>query len=1296
MLPDPIPALRTVGRRLIALASLALAPLAALFAQPTPPPLTIADILEQEGDLAVPSNRARAVERVRVFEEQRRASAVARARARGLPIRIESPDGTVREIADFKNERPVYLTTHNTNAAISTGASVLRLSPYNLDGSGLTVGVWDGGAVRATHQEFATGTRVVVRDGSAAIDHATHVAGTIAAAGVVSSARGMATAALIDSYDWNSDKTEMTARAASAPGQSDKLYLSNHSYGFVSGWLFVNGGSPHRVWEWYGDGTGATAVDTDFGRYNTQARDSDSLAFNAPYFLMFRSAGNDRNDNPSAGQAVALSPGSSTVVAYDPALHPAGDGLYRGGFETISFDALAKNVITIGSVTDAVLNGQRDPSRANMSSFSSWGPTDDGRIKPDLVANGDGIYSTLAGSNTAYGTMSGTSMSSPNAAGTAALLVQEYARLFNGGAMRSATLKGLLIHTADDLGHPGPDYRFGWGLINAKAAADLLRDHAANPLKIRLTEDLISTSRSTVTHEFVWDGVTPIHATLSWTDPAGAATTTSDLRTPRLVNNLDLRIVAPNGAEFRPFVMPFVGTWTQASMDLPATTGKNNTDNVEQVRIPAPPASGVYRAIVSFEGTLANNQQHYSLLITGSANEEPPPPPLSVSSVSPASGLPGPVTLDLSGTGFKTGAAVRLLRSGQPDRIASSTSLVGETLRAQLDLSGAAAGLWDLRVTNPDGETFTLAAAFNVIGALWSETFDGTVSGWTSTTETGSNSWSLSTTQSHTPTRAYFAAGPATKSTASLVSPAFSVPAGATNLQFRFWHRYNLQSGQDGGRLEFSVGGGAWFVVGTSGSGTSFASNGYNTTISSTGQPASRSDFSGSQAWSGNSGGFIETIVNLTDTAKFAGKTLRARWRLATNGSTASPEGWYVDTISLVGGGDLSNAAPTITTAADTSSTETLTVDEIVYEIVRGREIGVSVSATDDGGVSNLTYTWSASSAGRPPVFFSPNGTNAARLSTAYFESSGDYLFTVTVRDAQGLAATSSVNVRVLATADAIGVSPAAASVVFGGTRSFTATMLDQFGAPMASQPSSFAWSASGGGTISSAGLFTSTAAGGPYVITAAASGLSGIATITVNKAPASVTLGNLEQLYSGSPRPVSVTTSPSGLAVIVTYNGAATAPTEPGAYAVEAMISDPNHLGGTSGTLVIEKGVEAWAEATGLSGAAADPLADPDGDGVPNLLEYALGGDPLVPRSAVLPEAELVDGRLAFTFNRIADPGLIYTVEVSDDLVTWQLLDVPGNPSTGEANVAGPVTVVDPGDRGAAPRRFLRLRVGY
>lgn len=1256
------------------------------------------EVLGQPGaDLTDPAFRARAAGRIRVFEENRRQNARARASLMGLPLRVERPNGRIEEIADFDLEgRPLYLATQNANAAISTGANLLRVSPYSLSGSGVVVGVWDGGAVRSSHQEF--GSRVTVRDGAASIDHATHVGGTIAATGVVASARGMANAATIDSYDWNSDNAEMIAVGASAPGQAGKIYLSNHSYGYISGWNYVNGGSPARVWEWNGNGTTNTGFDQDFGRYNTYARDMDSLAYGASYYLIFRSAGNDRTDNPSSGQAVALSPGSTTVVSYDPAGHPAGDGNYRGGFETIGFNALAKNVITVGSVTDAVTSGSRNPSAVATSSFSSWGPTDDGRIKPDVVANGEALYSSLNGSNTSYGTYSGTSMATPNAAGSAALLIQQYSGLFPGQAMRSSTLKALLIHTADDLGNTGPDYKFGWGLINVKAAADLLADHQAAPDKLRLNENQLTTSTTSRAVSFVWDGVSPITATLCWNDPAGAATTTSDSRTPRLVNNLNLKLIAPGGAEYQPYVMPFVGTWTQASMDLPATTGVNATDNVEQVRIAAPPAAGTYQAVVSFSGTLTNSSQHYSLILSGSSAEPPPPPPLVLSGVSPASGLSsGPATLTLGGTGLRADTMVKLTRSGEPDITATNVQLAGETLTCQVNLTGAGAGAWSVTATNPEPNpgSSTLADAFTVIGAIWAENFDGTVSGWTSDATTGTNSWSLVSSAYHSASNSYFCPGPSTKTTTNLISPSVFIPAGATNLQLKFWHKYTLQNLRDGGRLEFSVDDGAWFDVLASGSGTSFASNGYNTTLNTKTKPTAAGDFAGQAAWSGNSSTFIETIVNFTDTAKFAGNNLRMRWRLATDAGTASA-GWHVDSISLIGGGDLSNQAPAITTGPDTASSETQTEgDGTVFEIVRAATVGLSVAATDDAGEENLTYAWSVASGPAVPVAFSVNGHNSAKNTEAEFGAPGDYQIRVTVTDAFGLSSTGTVHVRVLQSASGLLVEPVNTSVVVGSERAFGATLIDQFSDPMNPQPASFDWSVSGGGSISPEGLFTATTAGGPYVVIAASGSFSNTAAVTVTPAPATVTLSNLAQTYDGAPKPVTATTDPPGLTISITYDGSPDAPVDAGSYAVSAVITDPNYQGSASGTLVIEAADdfaswqdEEFTEIERNAGLSV-PGADPDADGLANLAEYALGADPHVFTPA--PAAVKDENGLTLTFTRPAGlPDVTYHAESSDGLGSWTPVPLEVISTAGETET---VQARDPLTSGDSAKRFMRLR---
>jgi Subtilase family/MBG domain len=1330
-------------------------PLQALALEPVADPL--ASPLDEPGlDLSDQVQRERVVARLREIENTRSEIARSKALALGLPLRRELTGGRIQEIYDFDQLRPRYRITHNANAAISTGANLLRSSPYSLNGSGVTIGMWDGGSGRSTHQEF--GSRLVVMDGSVSIDHATHVAGTMIASGVSTTARGMAGSAILHSYDWNSDTSEMTSRAASAANQADRLYLSNHSYDFTSGWVGIGGGSPFRNWEWYGSGTSSTAIENDFGVYGAEARTQDSISFNAPYYLIFRSAGNDRTDNPGAGQMVALSPGSTTVVAYDAALHPKGDGSYRGGFETIGYNAVAKNVLTVGSALDAVTSGVRDPAKASSSAFSSWGPTDDGRIKPDVVANGDSLYSSLNSSNSGYGYFSGTSMASPNACGSAALLVGQYNTLFPGQAMRASTLKGLLIHCADDRGNAGPDYKFGWGLLNVKTAADVLIDHQANPLKQRVTEGQVSSTTQSRTQTFLWDGTSPIRATLCWTDPAGTSTTTSDSRTVRLVNNLQLKVVAPDGTQHLPFVMPFVGTWTQASMDQPAVTGINNTDNVEQVHIPTPGSTGTWQVVVSYSGTLTNNLQNYSLILSGSAAEAPPPPPLSLNSISPATGLSGSVvTVDLAGNSLRADTNVRLTRSGQTDIVASTAVMVGESLRCQFNLGGAAQGRWNVVATNPDLQSATLEGAFEVLGAIWSENFDGTVTGWTSEATRGSNSWTLSTTRFDSAPNSYFAPGPNTRTTCSLISPVVAIPTNANNLQLKFKHRYDLQSQKDGGRLELSVDGGTWFLAG--GSGTSFVSNGFNSTINST-----SNDFgSGAAVWSGKSGSFLETIVNLTDTAKFAGHNLRMRWRIATNSSTSSV-GWNVDSISLTGGGDFTNDPPAIVDQAGTASVETQTdQDGTLFEVVRSTETTLAVVASDDGGEPRLTYEWSLAN-GPASVAFMPNASNAAKQCTAEFQQMGDYQLAVTVRDQEGLSVTSTVNVRVAQAATGLTILPAVASVTVGGSQAFHASLVDQFGDAMATQPAAFDWSVSGGGTVSPAGVFTAAHAGGPFVVTAASGEFANIATVTVLRAPAVITLSGLEAVYDGTPKPVTVTTDPPGLAVSVTYDGSSSPPSAAGNHAVAAMITDPDHQGTAEGTLVIAKapatvllsGLDAVYDGTpkpvtvttdppGLavsvtydgsssppsavgshavsavvtdpnhSGSATGTLvispgsgwtawvashfsvaeqesgqaaasADPDGDGLPNLGEYALGSDPhgfTPPLRAVREE-----GALAITFTRPAGlADVACTAEASEDLLQW-------SPATLEVVASdGGVETVRVSVGNAAARRFLRLR---
>ena len=549
-----------------------------------------------------PGKRKTEVARLREKAKNERAAACVWAARHGVPVRRRVGRQTI-ELMAVRDGRPIYYGTKIVNAAISLAVDKVRGSaPYDVDGSGVLVGVWDGGAVLTNHVELSG--RIRLYDGPGGDDHATVVAGIVAAAGVNATVgAGMAPAAGIDSYDWDDDVSEMTLRAAATPNANDRLSLSTHSYGYLCGWEAE--GSRFR---WYGEGWDTNATEGLFGRYDADAADWDRIVFNAPYYLPFKAAGNDRNDDPEAGDIVYKG-SSSTSYVYDPAVHPPGDGNYKAGYDTIDSLGCAKNAMTVGAVKDAVSGGSRRVSKAGMTSFSSWGPTDDGRIKPDIVANGYTVSSCTAASTNAYDNfLSGTSMAVPGACGAAALLVEYYGRSFPGQAMRASTLKGLIIHTADDLGAPGPDYRYGWGLMNVLAAAETIRDQARTGR--RLYEETLLEGATDV-RTFFCDGREPVKVTLCWTDPPGTPRTGDDDRTPALVDDLDLSLVGPSGETNYPYRLDYAHPDAVARTD-----GPNRVDNVEQVWIAAP-ASGRYEIRVSHAGYLKYTDRPYSLIVSG-------------------------------------------------------------------------------------------------------------------------------------------------------------------------------------------------------------------------------------------------------------------------------------------------------------------------------------------------------------------------------------------------------------------------------------------------------------------------------------------------------------------------------------------------------------------------------------------------------------------------------------------------------------------------------------------------------
>lgn len=553
----------------------------------------------QKLDLGISSVKAAYVSELTEKSRAAKTEARAWAKARGIPVRYEQ-EHQVYELMFLLDDRPVFFKTLNYDAAIVTATDLVRnTAPYNLNGSGQIAGIWDAGAVRSTHQEF--GGRVNIMDGSSSDSHSTHVGGTIGAAGIVLAALGMAPSVTIHSYDWDNDLAEAISAGATGPGQSDKIYVSNHSYGAVLGWRWVYEYNAY-AWSYFSPWNGSATVEAGFGQYNEWTHNIDEAIYFAQYVLPFSAAGNDRNDNPTEGETVYYSTdggASWNPIPYSTSTCPGGDGTYENGYDTIGFPQVAKNMMTVGAVDDSI----------NMESYSSWGPADDGRIKPDIVANGNMLYSSTALSDSSYsGSYSGTSMASANASGSAILLVEYYGELFPGQSMRASTLKGLIIHTADDVGNPGPDYKFGWGLMNTKAAADIIKQQHDFPLSNMIVEAVLNSGSTSDDYVFQWDGITPAYVTLCWTDPPGAATSSHDDSTPKLINDLDVRVFGPDDSVYYPYVLD------ASDPSAAAVTGDNTLDNVEQVYIPTPGVIGEYTVQVSYKGVLTYNEQYYSLI----------------------------------------------------------------------------------------------------------------------------------------------------------------------------------------------------------------------------------------------------------------------------------------------------------------------------------------------------------------------------------------------------------------------------------------------------------------------------------------------------------------------------------------------------------------------------------------------------------------------------------------------------------------------------------------------------------
>ncbi len=507
-------------------------------------------------------------------------------------------------LVDVHDGHPIFMGPLNAKSIKTISAQYVKQNSgesntFNLDGNGITIGVWDGGGIRSTHREFLNDsgqTRISFgsdNGGNANDSHATHVAGTIASRGTTATSLGIASKVLLKSFDFSSDSTEMAAEASS-------LLLSNHSYGITAGW------GPNNCFY----GKIDVYEDITFGKYTYQAYTYDNISYtNTTYTIVF-AAGNDRGDNGSATHKhMIYNNGWSCSGAYTCS-HPKDGG--EDGFDIITGANGAKNVITVAAIGE-LANGWQPGNTGTPASFTSFGPMDDGRIKPDISAKGVQVYSTESSGDSAYGYKSGTSMATPAVTGGLALLMEYQEKLHAATKLLSSTYKAIIIHTADEAGtNPGPDYKFGWGVMNVNKSVELMKKNKSiNPSTIQ--EIAYSGSEQTIQINNA-DPQVPLVVTAVWTDPPSSIYNqtpykdTVDATDKTLVNDIDIKI-EQGASSFYPWKLSVSNPGNAATK-----IGKNNTDNVEQIRIDSP--SGNYTLKLNHTGSLYQSKnQMVSLII---------------------------------------------------------------------------------------------------------------------------------------------------------------------------------------------------------------------------------------------------------------------------------------------------------------------------------------------------------------------------------------------------------------------------------------------------------------------------------------------------------------------------------------------------------------------------------------------------------------------------------------------------------------------------------------------------------
>ncbi|MBA5793406.1 S8 family peptidase [Flavobacterium sp. xlx-214] len=536
--------------------------------------------------------------------------AVEIAKKQGKPISGEE-NGSSFALAgyDEETEALIYKTTSNSKATsgyeffnnVLVGSSVQTanakpLHARGIEGAGMIAGVWDGGAGLTGHLGFTTGRYLHknspnVGASQGGIAHSAHVAGTVASGEFGNNyAKGFAYKAIVHAYN-GINANDIPTMTAAATAQTNTIYVSNHSYGLDAPKYIASGGT--------------TAI---FGQYNARAREYDVLANNAAYYTMVFAAGNDRSDGSVPAKT--------------------------GRKDLLSNSGVSKNVVVVAATRGTEnYSGITGPTSVGsvagvgpfISTYSNYGPTDDFRIKPDIAAKGgeygfDPVVSVGVGGITSTDVMAGTSMAAPAVTGVFTLWQGYHKKVFDR-YMKSAAVRALMAHTARETGPAaGPDFMFGWGLIDAAKGVDIIDQAVA---KTAIFQDLKIIQGSTFNYKFVYDGNGPLVVTIAWNDPAGTVSSLSDVDLKKLVNDLDVRLVnTDTNATSFPWSLNRDIKIAPSSINIATRLVDNERDNIEKIE-PQNAVAGNYEVVITHKGTLQGGEQDFTLVVSGAGGQMP-------------------------------------------------------------------------------------------------------------------------------------------------------------------------------------------------------------------------------------------------------------------------------------------------------------------------------------------------------------------------------------------------------------------------------------------------------------------------------------------------------------------------------------------------------------------------------------------------------------------------------------------------------------------------------------------------